>query len=365
MYSSLGIYCRPRRTLIKMFWQLAVCRYSPVMFTLRATPLIVAALVSAAGANANETLRSPDGNVRVTIELPARGRDLPPWSMSFHDKVLFTNCALSLQVAGQGDWFQTAHLIGKRTAKHSEAIPVLFGKSSSAHNDYRELRLNVSGAGGQKIDAVFRCYNDALAFRYEIPQQGADAHIVIADEGTSFGVAGNPTAYIQVLENFRTSHEHFVTTTPYEDIKPGLLLDDPLTLSWNDGVTAAITEAALRHYAGMSLIKTNSVLKCALSPRPDGTKVKTSLPMQTPWRVVLVGKRPGDLLESNTIYCLNDPPAIGDTSWIRPGKMTWTWWNGYLYDDHRTQPIFSLEMQKRYIDFCAANGILIPRRGVR
>jgi alpha-glucosidase len=72
----------------------------------------------------------------------------------------------------------------------------------------------------------------------------------------------------------------------------------------------------------------------------------------------LVGARAGDLLESNTIYCLNDPPAIGDTSWIRPGKMTWTWWNGYLYEDHPTQPIFSLEMQKRYIDFCAKNGIL-------
>ena len=328
------------------------------MFTSNATRLVAAVLVFAAAANAKEILKSPDGNIRVTIELPDKGRDLPAWSVSFHGKALFTDCELSLQIASEGDWFRNTKLIGKRTEKRNETIPVFFGKSSSARNQYRELRLNFSGASGQKIDAVFRCYNDAIAFRYEIPQQGADGRIVIADEATSFGVAGNPTSYIQVLKDFHTSHEHLVNTTPYDKIKRGALLDMPLTLSWKDGVTAAITEASLRHYAGMCLRKTNSALRCALSPWPDGTKVKTTLPMRSPWRVVLIGKRPGDLLKSNTIYCLNDPPAIGDTSWIRPGKMTWTWWNGYLYDDHRTQPILSMDMQKRYIDFCAANGIL-------
>ncbi|MGZ4987927.1 MAG: glycoside hydrolase family 97 protein, partial [Limisphaerales bacterium] len=328
------------------------------MFSVHRIYLAAAVFAVTVNANGAEMVRSPDGNVRVTVESPVHGHDVPGWSLSFHGKVLFTNCDLSLRIAGDGDWFRNSRLIGKRTAKHSKIIPVHFGKSSSTQNHYEELRLNFISTAGHKIDAVFRCYNDAVAFRYEVPQQGTNAHIVIADEGTSFDVTGNPTAYIQVLENFRTSHEHLVTTTRYDDIKRGALLDTPLTLSWDDGVVAAITEAALRRYAGMSLTKTQSVLRCALSPWPDGTKVKTSLPMRSPWRVVLVGKGPGDLLESNTIYCLNDPPAIGDLSWIRPGKMTWTWWNGYLYEDHRTAPIFSLEMQKRYIDFCAANRIL-------
>jgi len=77
----------------------------------------------------------------------------------------------------------------------------------------------------------------------------------------------------------------------------------------------------------------------------------------TPWRVVLVGDRPGALLESNTLYSLNDPPAIGDTSWIKPGKITFSWWNGDVYDGVRGAPILSLETQKKYIDFCARNGI--------
>jgi len=44
-------------------------------------------------------------------------------------------------------------------------------------------------------------------------------------------------------------------------------------------------------------------LVCRLTPRPDGTKVVHPLPMQTPWRVVLIGDRPGALLESETLYC--------------------------------------------------------------
>ena len=73
-------------------------------------------------------------------------------------------------------------------------------------------------------------------------------------------------------------------------------------------------------------------LVCQLTPRPDGTKVVRPLPMQTPWRVVLIGDRPGALLESETIYCLNEPSVIKDTSWIKPGKITFPWWNGDVYD---------------------------------
>jgi alpha-glucosidase len=81
------------------------------------------------------------------------------------------------------------------------------------------------------------------------------------------------------------------------------------------------------------------------------------LPMQTPWRVVLVGDRPGALLESCTLYCLNEPSVVKDVSWIKPGKITFSWWNGDVYDGTRTLPILSFGMAKKYIDFCVRNGI--------
>ena len=98
-------------------------------------------------------------------------------------------------------------------------------------------------------------------------------------------------------------------------------------------------------------------LVCQLTPRPDGNKVVRPLPLQTPWRVLLIADRPGALLESSTLYCLNEPPVIKDISWIKPGKITFSWWNGDVYDGHRDLPILSLAMAKKYIDFCARTGI--------
>jgi alpha-glucosidase len=150
-----------------------------------------------------------------------------------------------------------------------------------------------------------------------------------------------------------------VASIPAAEIRSGVLLDLPLTLSWADGSWIAITEAALRGYAGMALMREagSESLVSKLTPRLDGTKVVRPLPMKTPWRVVLVGDRPGALLESATIYCLNEPNAIGDTSWIQPGKLTFHWWNGDVYDGKPGAPILSFDMAKKYIDFCASNRI--------
>jgi alpha-glucosidase len=72
----------------------------------------------------------------------------------------------------------------------------------------------------------------------------------------------------------------------------------------------------------------------------------------------LVAKRPGALLESQTIYCLNEPSVVKDPSWIQPGKITFHWWNGDVFDGKRgPASILSLETSKKYIDFCASNGI--------
>src|SRR5262249_35474388 len=142
----------------------------------------------------------------------------------------------------------------------------------------------------------------------------------------------------------------------------GQLLDMPLTFAWKDGTCAALTEAALRHYAGMSLRRTSSPLErinllCQLTPRSDGNKVMGPLPLRTPWRVLLIGDHAGALLASTTLYCFNEPSVIGDASWIKPGKITFSWWNGDVYDGKRDLPILSVPMAKKYIDFCARTGI--------
>ncbi|MCB1125604.1 MAG: glycoside hydrolase family 97 protein, partial [Verrucomicrobiae bacterium] len=270
-------------------------------------------------------------------------------------------CELGLQLRDGNDLLAGLILQDAQRRSVNVRVPVLFGRRSEAADRFEEVRMIARASVGPGVAVVFRCYDDAVAFRYEIGldgSDGAEGGIAIADETTSFQTTGDPTAYVQYLEDYRTSHEHPVMTASHGRIRSGALLDLPLTLMWSDGTCAAITEAALRRYAGMALMRTDDgALRCRLTPREDGLKVVGPLPLRTPWRVVMLADRPGALLESETIYCLNEPSVIGDTSWIRPGKITFPWWNGDVYDGRRGEPILSVAMAKRYIDFCARTGI--------
>ncbi len=312
-------------------------------------------------ATTNYSLASPNGQVGLELKLPDQGsNEVPRWSATLFGKQFLNGCALSLDLVGQGNLFSGAQLKSESRGSSNKRIRVLFGKVDYAYDNFREMRIELQAPGKDLVTAVFRCYNDAVALRYEI-STGTKQKIVIADEGTSFQLAGNPKAFVQYLENYKTSHEHAVDVTLLNGIKPDSLLDMPATFVYPDGTHVAITEAALRQYAGMALMRTagDNSLVCKLTPRSDGTKVIRELPMETPWRVVLVGTSAGSLLESNVLHCLNKPNETGDTSWIKPGKMTWPWWNGNVVKDGKDEPpIFSLEAQKTYIDFCAANGIL-------
>ena len=312
---------------------------------------------------APRSLHSPDGRLAVQIQMPVPGStETPRWSATFRGRPLLTDCRLSLEVAGEGDLLEGVEVRSERSRSVDKRVKVLFGKTDTTSDRFREARFSLENTRHRRLDVVFRCYDDAVAVRYEVPKQAGMDRLTVTEEGTSFGLAGSPRAYVQYLENYQTSHEHNVTAAPLRDVKPDTLLDMPATFAWPDGTHLAITEAALRHYAGMSLMRPangrDDTVVCRLTPRPDGTKVVRDLPMETPWRVALAAERAGALLESNTLYCLNDPPAIGDTSWIKPGKLTFSWWNGNVVRDGKAEPpIFSMEAQKTYIDFCAANGI--------
>ena len=317
------------------------------------TPILSSLFLLAAQ---SQSLASPNGAVSVTFAAPG-GASAPIWSARLGDCALLENCRLSLRVMGAGDLMEGARAVSIKGSKHREKMPVLFGKSDHADNDYNELRATIQSRFGAKCTVVFRCFDDAIAFRYEVPALHAGDALVVTDEEDSFAFAGDPIAHVQYLENFQTSHEHAVSTSRLSGIKEGPLIDAPATFEFDDHTALAITEAALRRYAGMSLVRKGDALVTALAPRPDGTKVVRKAPIVTPWRVVLVGKGLGTLIESNTIYCLNEPSAIKDTSWIKPGKMTWPWWNGGLVGPVRTDPELSFATVKKYIDFCAANGI--------
>lgn len=121
-----------------------------------------------------------------------------------------------------------------------------------------------------------------------------------------------------------------------------------------------ITEAAIRDYAGMYLVKEKGGLVGKLSPKLGQEKIKVetdSFPHRTPWRVISVADRVGGLLETNILTSLNEPCRIEDTSWIKPCRTTFTWWNGNVVPDSTFSPGNNFDTNKYYIDFAARNGL--------
>ena len=122
----------------------------------------------------------------------------------------------------------------------------------------------------------------------------------------------------------------------------------------------SITEAAIRDYAGMYLVKEKDAFAGKLSPRLGQEKIKVEInefPHRTPWRVISVSDRIGGLLETNILTSLNEPCKIEDTSWIKPCRTTFTWWNGNVVPDSTFSPGNNFETNKYYIDFAARNGL--------
>src|SRR6185312_12785724 len=264
-------------------------------------------------------------------------------------------------------------------------------------------------AKGRRIDFEVRVFNDGLAFRWTIPRQAGWSSFELTDEESSFRVMGNPLVLASFREGFTTSHEGLYAKQRFGELRADTLMDMPIFLDFDGGgarggggltegdrskqghIYAAITEARLLDYAGMYLIKHGDLLKSELSPLPGqpggpvpsngdagagagvdqepGTaadlesgrmtaiRVRATLPHSSPWRVLLIGKRAGALLESNILTDLNDPCAIKDPNWIKPGKTDFHWWNGDVVADTGFQPGINFETNQYYIDFCARNHI--------
>ena len=48
-----------------------------------------------------------------------------------------------------------------------------------------------------------------------------------------------------------------------------------------------------------------------------------------PWRAMIIAEKDGDLIDSEMVFKLARPLRLKDTSWIKPGKVSWDWWNAW------------------------------------
>ena len=76
-----------------------------------------------------------------------------------------------------------------------------------------------------------------------------------------------------------------------------------------------------------------------------------------PWRICNIARNDFELLDNDMVFRLSHPNVIGDTSWIKPGKVAWDWWNNWGLYGLDFKPGINNRTYEYYIDFAAANGI--------
>lgn len=309
-------------------------------------------------AQSNITLKSPDENLVFSFKLTPTS---PVYRVDFKGNNLIEDSELGLSFQDDGDFAANLAMLEPKFREANETYELIVGKIKTVNDHYREVMIPLKEKSGAKrqINLVVRAFDDGLAFRYEFPRQENWNAYTLNNERSTFRLTHNPKLHTLFLPNFTSSHEGHYSTLLLNQVKENMLMDMPTLFEFPNKIYMAITEAALRDYAGMYLIKRNGILTSQLSPLPGQTeiKVKAVLPHRTPWRVLMISERVGALIESNILTSLNEPTAIKDVSWIKPGKTTFPWWNGNVTPDTNFAPGNNFETNKYYIDFCARNGL--------
>ena len=316
-------------------------------------------------ASANIELTSPDKHIRVLI-LPTDS--CPVYSVFYDETMLIDSSPLDLVFQEPGikaaSFFSAGLQIHSITREGLDHYTLPVGRNSQVNDRYNESTITLQEPRRhRRLNLIIRAYNDGVAFRWVFPKQPGWTHYQLLAENTNIRFAGDPFLQASYLPNYTTSHEGRYTRLPFHEVKSDTLMDTPVFLEFpQKGGTPhyiTITEAQLTDYAGMYLVKHNGMLRSDLSPLPGGhgIRVKATLPHRSPWRVLFIGPRPGAFLESNLLTDLNDPCAIKNLSWLKPGKTDFHWWNGDIVPDTSFAPGINFETNQYYIDFCARNGI--------
>lgn len=274
-------------------------------------------------------LKSPDGKVVVHFDLKtiAETPGCPFYGVRYQGQTVLADSRLGLELR-DGSLADHFKITGEQTGKSDSTWKPVLGEREVIRDRFNQMviELEQASAPHRKLQITFRAYDEGVAFCYTLPPQAALTEFVIQNEYTQFVLAGDPTAWAtyRAQGNYDPSDPRGrpkntrVGPVPVSEIKPGV--ERPLSVRLASQLYVAITEARLVDYARMKLrlvAGTTNTLEALL----DG-EVEGRTPFTSPWRVVMLADSPGKLLEQDyLILNLNDPCALADTSWIKPGKV--------------------------------------------
>src|SRR5947199_479158 len=337
--------------------------------------VFVLALLSLLGAFASQDatavaqssydLRSPDGRIEVRIRTVGQLR----YDLLLKGTTVLENCTLSLNVEHQKLGVDP-HVVEAKPSSHDEIVkPVVRQKFASIRDHYNELRLNMEDG----YTVVFRAYNEGAAYRLETSLREDNAKIY--GEEAAFNFPSDFVVYYPQEDSFYSHNERKYLPQHLSEIAPMFIATLPAVVDGRGGAKLAIAESDLSDYPGLWLQGSapQFALKATFPPYPlkeqqtsdrDYKVVEaadyiavTAGTRSFPWRVLGIADHDGDLITNQLVYLLESPSNVEDTSWIRPGKVAWDWWNDWNIDGVDFHAGINTKTYEYYVDFASKYGI--------
>jgi alpha-glucosidase len=300
------------------------------------------------------SVKSPDNNIVVTIN---NGEKLN-YSVMFNGRAIINQSKMGFEFKDEEPMTGNFIVIDQKNDNVNETwTPVVKSKHAEIVNNYNELHLYLkeNSAPMREMELIVRAYNDGAAFQFKLSRSAKIGDRQITKELTTFNIPGDPKAWIVEYGRYSTSNEAEFFEHPLSYLNEKSIAGMPFLMEYNDKCWVAITEAKIDNYAAFYIGTNGSTnqLTTKLVPLPgepeSGVKVRFDDEVYTPWRVLMIGETPGTLIESEIIQNLNDPCALMDPSWIKPGMSAWDhWWSGEVK--------MEMPVIKQYIDLASEMG---------
>ena len=300
------------------------------------------------------TVTSPNGKNVATVD------DSLSITVSHSGKTVVTVKARQ-DFVGNKKLVETKHI--------SETIVTPFYRQSEIRTEGNQMDLKLSGGFGLQV----RACDEGVAYRFYTTNKKLT---IIENEMADFVFPDDSKAWLAYSTNdekpFAMAFQNTYHETLLSETKDKYIFLPATIESGNVKVT--ILESDLRAYPGMFLKVEGHQLKAAFAKYPkkmayykwrgmsyveetENYIAKSAGPRTYPWRVMAITEKDTEMPVNNLVYALATPNQIGDTSWIKPGKVAWDWWNDWNLKGVDFEAGINTRTYQYYIDFAAKNGI--------
>lgn len=278
-------------------------------------------------------LISPNGELKVSLNLS----DKIYYSIDYNGDVLLKDNSLQLtlrnQVLGQNPKLRRQ----KRTSVDEQLTPIVPLKYAKVNNRYNQLLLTF-----KDYSVEFRAFDDGVAYRFITSQKG---DVEVMNEEFAINFPSDYLLHLQQPGGFHTAYEEPYTHVQSNAWKPEERIAVlPVLIDTQKDYKILISESDLADYPCMFLKGTGTNGAISVFPKAPlafaensdrSVKItqeadyiaKTKGTRNYPWRYFVISKNDKQLIGNTMTYKLAEKNQLQDVSWIKPGQVSWEWWN--------------------------------------